>query len=47
LRLLLSGAMFDYAKAVERGRAQSDDQWKWLTLTADARVPNEPAVAAA
>jgi NAD(P)-dependent dehydrogenase (short-subunit alcohol dehydrogenase family) len=35
-RLLVSGATYDYAKAVEQARAQADEDWKWLSLTPDA-----------
>ncbi len=35
VRLLLTAAMYDYAKSVEQARAQSDEKWKWLTVAAD------------
>jgi NAD(P)-dependent dehydrogenase (short-subunit alcohol dehydrogenase family) len=36
LRLLVSGSTFDYAKSVELTRTQADEDWKWLSLEADA-----------
>jgi len=36
VRLLLGSAMHDYAKSFEHGRAESDERWKSLTVTADA-----------
>ena len=38
LRLLLTKGMYDYAKTFEESRSRADEQWKWLTLAADAGV---------
>lgn len=41
VRLLVSGGTYDYARAVEQARQHADEQWKWLTLAADAGQARE------
>lgn len=35
VRLLVGGRNYEYARAVEQTRVQTDEEWKWLTVASD------------